>query len=124
MHLPGERSKIHEALLLPQLLDELNFNLAPVEVAGKIEDMRLEEGLCAPNRRTRAQACHSRQGLHSCAAHAHGKNPGERRALAMQLHVGGGESKLAPQMSPVHDASDHRIGPAEPAFGVRKIAPP
>src|SRR5580700_8819545 len=119
MHLPGERGKVHEALLIPQLLDELNLNLATVKVAGKIEHVRLKERLRAPDRRSRAQACHPRQRLRPGPAYAHREYPGKRRALAVQLHICGGKSQLASQMTSMHHAPDHGIGSAEPALGMR-----
>ena len=47
MHLLGEAGQIGEFQLVAQLGDELDFDMAPVEVAGEVEQVRFQQRLHA-----------------------------------------------------------------------------
>ena len=54
--------------------------------------------------------------------HPHRVDAGERGAVVLELHVGGGEAELAPELSPMDDAPADAVRPAEQRFGRRELA--
>ena len=110
-----------EALLVAQLRHELHFDLAPVQVVGEIEHVRLEQRLAAPHGRTRPEARHAGPRAAADAVHTHRKDAGDRRTPALERQVGGGEPQVRAQLLPRPHPAAHRPGAPQGAFGRREV---
>src|SRR3981081_1089971 len=116
-HLRGQRLERWKARLVAQLRRELDFNLATVQLAAKIEQVRLQQRLDSADRGARAEAGDARQRRAGHPVHAHRKNPGNRRAPALEEQVGGRNPQIPSQALALYHPSAHRPGPTEPAPG-------
>ena len=104
-------------------MQELDAHVRPVEVAGKIEQVHLEHRAAARgDRGPHAEARDGGAGGGADAVHPHRVDAGERGAVVPELHVGGGETELAPELSPMDDAPADAVRPAEQRFGRRELA--
>src|SRR3982074_2697284 len=92
-HLRGQRLERRKARLVAQLRRELDFNPATVQLAAKIEQVRLQQRL----------------------------DSGDRRAPALEVKIGGRTPQIPSQALALHHPSAHRPGPTEPAPRALKV---
>src|SRR5688500_12317781 len=119
------RERVHrvEMRLVAQLLQELDGEAAPVEVAGEIEEECFESRRAAvAHGRVDSEARHSLESASCCTEAFYRIDPLQRGPGASQAHVGGGKAHLAAAPRAVHHAPADRIGPAEEARGVVELA--
>src|SRR5699024_5913845 len=120
--LRGERIERGEMRLVAQLLQELDADAAPVEIAAEIEEERFESRRAAvAHGRVQSEARHS---LESASCHAvtfYRKDAPDRRAWAREPHVRGRKTELAAALRAVHHAPGDGVGPAEEARGLGEV---
>ena len=121
MHLLGEAGQIGEFQLVAQLGDELDFDMAPVEVAGEVEQVRFQQRLHAVHRGARAEAGDRWPRCIAHAVHPGGVNAGQGGRLR-EAQVGGGETERAAELLAADDAATDGVGPSQEAVGRGEIA--
>src|SRR6185312_702421 len=121
--LGGELVERGEIRLLAQLLQELDREAAPVEIAGEIEEECFESRRAADlHGRVDSEARHSLESA-SCNAMAfYRKDAVERRPQAREADVRGGEAQQAAALGPVDHAPADRVRAAEEARGFLEIS--
>src|SRR5688572_6235416 len=122
MHLLDQRIERVETYLVAQAGNEIDVEVAAVEVAIEIEQMNLEQRDRAVERRSRAEARDSRERREARTIDPNGEDAPERDHLSMQRQVGRRETQFAPQpLSELHAAAD-AVRPAEQPRRDREIA--
>src|SRR5436853_2722992 len=102
--------------LVAQLLQELDGEAAPVEVAREIEEERFESRRAAVRHgRVDSEARHSLESASCCTETFYRKDPPERRFRAPEPHVRRREAEVAPALGAVHHAARDRIRAAQEA---------
>src|SRR3569832_1318461 len=84
-YLRRERRERLEALFIAELVQEINVQKPPVEVAAEIQQVHLQLSAHATHRRHAADVRHTDQRLVLEPEHLHRVHTAERRALAMQM---------------------------------------
>src|SRR5438105_8448897 len=114
-----ERVQRGERRLVAQLLHELDGEPGAVEVAGEIEEERLESFRAAGSQgRVASEARHSLESASCRKRTFYRKDPGERRAGTCEAHVRRGKTESAAALRPVQHASANRIRIAEEPGGI------
>src|SRR6185503_6114468 len=122
MHLLDQRLERVETYFVAQASDEIDVEVAPVEVAIEIEQMNLEQRDRAVERRSGAEARDGRERREARTIDPDGEDAPERDHLSMQREVGRREAQFAPQpLSELHPAADP-VRPAEQPRRNREIA--
>src|SRR5215831_15464512 len=100
-HLRGERIQIAEALLVPQLGHELHLDLLPVQLAGEIEHMHLEQRLNPRNGRASPETGDAWQATGKARAGPmgpHGEYPRQWHSAPLDLEVRSWKAKRSSQL--------------------------
>ena len=112
-HVPHQRIEAVEFFFVANLRDELHFQLAVVQPAGKIEYMHFEQRLRPGHRGPEPEARHGvARKITVNAPHAHRVNPGKWQLVPAHADVRGRKPEPAAQFFARDDAPPHRIGPA------------
>src|SRR6187402_243085 len=110
-HVLHQRIEAVELLLVADLRDELHFQLAVVQPAGKIEYVHFEQWLDAVHGGPEPETRYGVAGeITVNATNAHRVNPGERQLAAPHADIRGREPQAAAELLASDHASTHRIG--------------
>src|SRR6185295_1567198 len=110
-HVLHQHIEALELLLVADLRDELHFQLAVVQPAGKIEYVHFEQRLDSVHGGAEPQARHRVAGeITVNAAYAHRVYPGERQLVAPHADIRRREPQPAAEFLAGDHAPTHRIG--------------
>ena len=84
--------------LIAQPLDEIDVQVAAIQIAVEIEHVRFEQQLLAVHRRPRTETRNSRRVLQTAARHADREDARQRRRAPMQPQVRGRKTQLAAEL--------------------------
>src|SRR5579862_4055834 len=93
-HLHRERLEARETLLIAQLRDKLDFDLATIQVGVDIEYMGFEARLDPVHGRAGAETRHAREALRCDAVYPHREDPGNRCTAPAGSQVRGRKAEL------------------------------